>query len=147
MAKIVSSYCTKVVGENKIFKETIRIYRDALSLLIRIVDAEWDSGLGAIYALSTLKARRVVELLIHSSRTSTPKYPEFDKRFYKYPSYLRRASIPRHLVLYLRTAQLFLAGKRLVEKEKPPSSRLCVPRCRPSTETTCTKITVMGLRC
>ena len=27
MAKIVSSYCTKVVGENKIFKETIRIYR------------------------------------------------------------------------------------------------------------------------
>lgn len=123
MAKIVSSYCTKVVGENKIFKETIRIYRDALSLLIRIVDAEWDSGLGAIYALSTLKARRVVELLI-----AVPQ-------------------LPRHLVLYLRTAQLFLAGKRLVEKEKPPSSRLCVPRCRPSTETTCTKITVMGLRC
>ena len=97
MAKIVSSYCAKVVGENKIFKETIRIYRDALSLLIRIVDAEWDSGLGAIYALSTLKARRVVELLIHSSRTSTPKYPEFDKRFYKYPSYLRRASITEAL--------------------------------------------------
>ena len=31
MAKIVSSYCTKVIGENRIFKDTIRVYRDALS--------------------------------------------------------------------------------------------------------------------
>ena len=40
MAKIVSSYCTKVIGENRIFKDTIRVYRDALSLLIRIVESE-----------------------------------------------------------------------------------------------------------
>ena len=39
MAKIVSSYCTKVIGENRIFKDTIRVYRDALSLLIRIVES------------------------------------------------------------------------------------------------------------
>ena len=44
MAKIVSSYCTKVIGENRIFKDTIRVYRDALSLLIRIVESEWDTG-------------------------------------------------------------------------------------------------------
>ena len=44
MAKIVSSYCTKVIGENRIFKDTIRVYHDALSLLIRIVESEWDTG-------------------------------------------------------------------------------------------------------
>ena len=49
MAKIVSSYCTKVIGENRIFKDTIRVYRDALSLLIRIVESEWDTGLGELY--------------------------------------------------------------------------------------------------
>ena len=91
MAKIVSSYCTKVIGENRIFKDTIRVYRDALSLLIRIVESEWDTGLGELYAKSTLKAQRTVELLVHASRTSVAKYPEFDKQFYKYPSYLRGA--------------------------------------------------------
>ena len=79
MAKIVSSYCTKVIGENRIFKDTIRVYRDALSLLIRIVESEWDTGLGELYAKSTLKAQRTVELLVHASRTSVAKYPEFDK--------------------------------------------------------------------
>lgn len=97
MAKLVSSYCTKVIGENKIFRETIRVYRDALSLLIRIADAEWDSGLGELYQKSTLKAQRSLELLVHASRTSLPKYPEFDKQFYKYPSYLRRATISEAL--------------------------------------------------
>ena len=86
MAKIVSSYCTKVIGENRIFKDTIRVYRDALSLLIRIVESEWDTGLGELYAKSTLKAQRTVELLVHASRTSVAKYPEFDKQFYKYLS-------------------------------------------------------------
>ena len=97
MAKIVSSYCTKVIGENRIFKDTIRVYRDALSLLIRIVESEWDTGLGELYAKSTLKAQRTVELLVHASRTSVAKYPEFDKQFYKYPSYLRRSTISEAL--------------------------------------------------
>ena len=81
MAKLVSSYCTKVIGENRIFKDTIRVYHDALSLLIRIVESEWDTGLGELYAKSTLKAQRTVELLVHTSRTSVAKYPEFDKQF------------------------------------------------------------------
>ena len=97
MAKLVSSYCTKVIGENRIFKDTIRVYHDALSLLIRIVESEWDTGLGELYAKSTLKAQRTVELLVHASRTSVAKYPEFDKQFYKYPSYLRRSTISEAL--------------------------------------------------
>lgn len=95
--RCLSSYCTKVIGENRIFKDTIRVYRDALSLLIRIVESEWDTGLGELYAKSTLKARRTVELLVHASRTSVAKYPEFDKQFYKYPSYLRRSTISEAL--------------------------------------------------
>lgn len=97
MAKLISSYCTKVVGEDKIFRETVRVYRDALSLLVRIADAEWGSGLGELYQKSALKARRSLELLVHASRTSLPKYPEFDKQFCKYPSYLRRATISEAL--------------------------------------------------
>ena len=97
MAKLISSYCTKVVGEDKIFRETIRVYRDALSLLVRIADAEWGSGLGELYQKSALKAHRSLELLVHASRTSLPKYPEFDEQFYKYPSYLRRATISEAL--------------------------------------------------
>lgn len=54
MAKIVSSYCTKVIGENRIFKDTIRVYRDALSLLIRIVESDrsW-RALCEVHAQST----------------------------------------------------------------------------------------------
>ena len=50
-----------------------------------------------LYAKSTLKAQRTVELLVHASRTSVAKYPEFDKQFYKYPSYLRRSTISEAL--------------------------------------------------
>ena len=143
MAKIVSSYCTKVIGENRIFKDTIRVYRDALSLLIRIVESEWDTGLGELYAKSTLKAQRTVELLVHASRTSVAKYPEFDKQFYKYPSYLRRSTISEALGAV--SSYLFLIGRVQAEKGKNLNSRPLVQLCRLSTKTICTKTTVMGL--
>ena len=97
MAKVVSSYCTKVVGEEKIFRDTVRVYRKALSFLMKVVDAEWDFGLSEIFGKSAKKAQRSVELLTHGTTGNSPKYREFDKRFYKYPSYLRRASISEAL--------------------------------------------------
>ena len=145
MAKIVSSYCTKVIGENRIFKDTIRVYHDALSLLIRIVESEWDTGLGELYAKSTLKAQRTVELLVHASRTSVAKYPEFDKQFYKYPVTCGGPRFPRRLAPYLRTVLLFLIGRVQAEKGKNLNSRPLVQLCRLSTKTICTKTTVMGL--
>lgn len=145
MAKIVSSYCTKVIGENRIFKDTIRVYRDALSLLIRIVESEWDTGLGELYAKSTLKAQRTVELLVHASRTSVAKYPNSTNSSISTPVTCGGPRFPRRLAPYLRTVLLFLIGRVQAEKGKNLNSRPLVQLCRLSTKTICTKTTVMGL--
>ena len=88
--KIVSSYKVQIVGINKMLKPTLDIYRNALSLLIPIVFKEWDD----IYKLDLPKARfNFAEHLVHSTSANTAKYPEFDRQFYKMPSYFRRAVI------------------------------------------------------
>lgn len=97
MATVVSSYCTKVIGEEKIFRETIAVYRNALSFLIKVVLAEWDSGVGEVYHKSKLTAQRAIEILVHTSKSSFAKHLEFDMLFRKYPSYLRRATISEAL--------------------------------------------------
>lgn len=97
MAKIVSSYCTKVVGEEKIFRSTVCIYRAALSFLMKVVNDEWDCGLSEVFQKSSKKAQRAVELLVHAAKGNIPKYPSFDEQFYKFPCYLRRAAISEAL--------------------------------------------------
>ena len=69
---------------------TITIYRKALSFLIPIIASEWDV---ISIAKSPKERKTLVEHLIHSTKDNTAKYPEFDKLFYKFPSYLRRAVI------------------------------------------------------
>ena len=75
---------------NDALVSTVIIYRKALSFLIPIIESEWD-------VVSTIKSpkdkQQLVEHLIHSTKDNTAKYPEFDKLFYKFPSYLRRAVI------------------------------------------------------
>ena len=66
MTKIVSSYCTKVVGEEKIFRNTVCIYRAALSFLMKVANDEWDCGLSEVFQKSAKKAQRSVELLIRA---------------------------------------------------------------------------------
>ena len=39
---IFSSYKVKIKNYNKIFEETVRIYREAVSFFIDICDKEWD---------------------------------------------------------------------------------------------------------
>jgi hypothetical protein len=51
--KIISSYNVQIVGMNKIFKETVGIYRNALSFLIEVFDKEWSN----IQAVSEPKSR------------------------------------------------------------------------------------------
>ena len=69
---------------------TITICRKALSFLIPIIESEWD----AIADIKSADVRQsIIEHLIHSTKDNTAKYLEFDKLFYKFPSYLRRAVI------------------------------------------------------
>ena len=56
---------------------------------INVVNNEWDY-------ISPLKAKEMInftEKLIHKTKNNTPKYKDFNKLFYKFPSYLRREAI------------------------------------------------------
>lgn len=88
--KVVTSYSIKIKTYNHIFRDTVRLYRMAVDFFIGVCLAEWDS----IIELPGEKSRqRYVEILCHQGRSErTPKYG-FDRKFYKFPSYLRRAAI------------------------------------------------------
>lgn len=87
--KIISSYGVEIRTTGVDFKPTIRIYRDALAFLVPVVYENWD-------AVSQIKSRQrqmlFIEHLTHTTKSYTAKY-DFDGRFYKFPSYLRRAAI------------------------------------------------------
>lgn len=69
----------------------IRIYRNAVSFLIRVCMEQWEE----IAQIKTLQARQMcVERLIHhTTKRPTVVYEDFDKQFYKLPSYIRRSAI------------------------------------------------------
>lgn len=88
--RVYSTYSVKIKHYNKIFKETVAVYRLAVDFLINVVINEWDI-IKPIDA--SLVRMRCVESLCHkTNRNPVPKY-HFDKHFYKMPSYLRRGAI------------------------------------------------------
>ena len=89
--KLFSTYRVKIKHYNHIFKNTISIYRDAVEFLIKVCLNEWEH-LSNISG--NLLQQQYVERLCHKTATYPDvKYPSFDKRFYKFPSYLRRGAI------------------------------------------------------
>lgn len=94
--KIVSTYSVKIKNYNKVFRDTVGIYRKAVDFFIQVCLQEWD-------ALSTTKGhlnqKRYVEVCTHRTRQNPkPKY-DFDSAFYKFPTYLRRAAVTAALGL------------------------------------------------
>lgn len=88
--KIFSTYKVKIKHYNHIFRETVDIYRHAVDYLIDVCLAEWDT----VSEQKGKKRLTSVERLTHAtSRRPVVKYPAFDRKFYKFPSYLRRAAI------------------------------------------------------
>ena len=49
----IVSYKTKIINANKVFDETVQIYRKALSFIINVVNNEWDY-------ISPLKAKEMI---------------------------------------------------------------------------------------
>ena len=87
--KITSSYRMKLTGNLKALENSIRIYRNALRVIIPIVDAYWDR----LKSFKCVKQRMTyTERLIHSTDKNQARY-NFDKEFPKFPSYLRRAAL------------------------------------------------------
>ena len=89
--KIFSSYSVKIKHYNHIFKDTVAIYRSAVDYLIGMCMEEWDTVSGI---QGNLLRQQYMERLCHATADNPdPKYTGFDRRFYKFPSYLRRSAI------------------------------------------------------
>lgn len=89
--KLTSSYAIEIRHINKLFRQTIKIYNDAISFCIKAFEKNWE-------VLETLEAGNkerfaYADALIHSTKSNDAEYPDFDIRFHKMPSYLRFAVI------------------------------------------------------
>lgn len=86
----MSTYKVKIIENNGAFGATVEQYRKAVDFLIDVVLTEWEY----IFQIkSPFDKLRAVEKLTHKTANNiSPEY-NFDKNFYKFPSYLRRASI------------------------------------------------------
>ena len=95
--KIMCSYNVKIMHYSKIFNDTVKIYRDAVSFFLDVCDKEWS----VIQSLNgnLLKQRCVESLTLWTAKNTNPKY-DFNKYFYKMPSYLRRAAISAAIGAY-----------------------------------------------
>src|SRR5699024_10432050 len=88
--KIAKTLKYKITSHTRIFDETLTIYNEALSFIIRVIDSEFTDLKG----ITTTAITAPVEKLIHRTKSNpSPKYSEFNERFYKFPSYLRRSAI------------------------------------------------------
>lgn len=70
-------------------KNTLSIFRAAVSMIGDIVIKEWDS----LSELTPARRLTAVERLIHTTKDNVARYPEFDQEFYKFPSYYRRSAV------------------------------------------------------
>ena len=87
--QIYTTYKVKIKHYNHIFKDTISIYRESVNFLIEVCLSEWD----VVAGLNSNQRINCVERLTHTTKDNPePKY-DFDSKFYKMPSYLRRGAI------------------------------------------------------
>lgn len=86
---LYSTYSCKIKHYNYILKQTVVIYRSAVDYCIQVCLQHWDKI--SLINTSNLK-QQYVERMIHSTKNHVAVY-DFDQKFYKFPSYLRRAAI------------------------------------------------------
>ena len=91
--RIISSYGMKLTGDLKALETSISIYRQALSMLIPIINNEWATLSECRYKNQKYN---MIEKWIHSTTTNQALY-DFDEHFPKLPSYLRRSVIRKAL--------------------------------------------------
>ena len=91
--KIISTYKTKILHYNNIFSASVKAYQKAVDYFITVCLENWTY----LSAISTNKKKQgaVEKLTIPTKSNPEPRYcfPEKDKQFQKFPSYLRRAAI------------------------------------------------------
>ena len=91
--RITSSYKIKLTGDLKALEISINIYRDALRVLIPIINDNWE--ILSEYEFTKQKCN-CIEKWIHHTKTNQALY-DFDEQFPKFPSYLRRSAVAQAL--------------------------------------------------
>ena len=88
--KIYSTYSVKIKHYNHIFKDTIKLYRSAVDFFINVCLEEWEDISKIDYKQ---EQQSYIEHLCHKTKLNPSIKYNFDKKFYKFPSYLRRGAI------------------------------------------------------
>ena len=80
---------------DSLMRSTAAVCLEALKLCVDIFLGEWDylKTFPSVPGKGVVHKKRVADLLIHGTKDNTAKYPEFDERFPRFPSYMRRAVI------------------------------------------------------
>ena len=91
--KITSSYGVELRKQNIPIRQTLDVYRSAVSYLTEIYAQVWEELEGILEAK---KCFNEAEHLIHTTKKNHARF-DFDIRFPKMPSYLRRAAIQHAL--------------------------------------------------
>ena len=85
-----TSYKCKIKHYNHIFKDTVKLYTDAVRFFLDVILENWNM---ISICTTSKKAYNLVEsLTIKTKQNPNPVY-DFHTRFYKFPCYLRRAAI------------------------------------------------------
>lgn len=88
--KLVTTYKVKIKDSNGAFNNTVDIYRQVVDYLIDVVLNEWE---GIKNIERPLEKRKAIEDLVHLTKSNLRSKYDFDFKFYKFPSYMRRAAI------------------------------------------------------
>ena len=101
--KVYKTAKLEILGSH-IIEPTIRIYREALSFVIDVCYKEKASWL----TLGGKYRYNLIEKLIHTtSDNPNPKYVEFDRKFYKMPTYLRRSIVSKAIGVVISYLSLY----------------------------------------
>ena len=87
--KCYMSYAIRLQHEYKTIHQTVSYYRSCVKTLIDIVSIEYNNS----KTMKSLEFQNYIEHCIHTTRRNVAKYSCFDKNYYKFPTYLRRAAI------------------------------------------------------
>ncbi|NEP34905.1 transposase [Moorena sp. SIO3B2] len=103
-----------------LFGETVRVYRRVCRYLVGMIYTHWPE-LGELTADQLTPA---VEKLMHqTAKRPSIKYPQFNKAFYKFPSYYRRAAIAfaaGQVSSFVTRYREWQSGNRKRRDAKPP---------------------------
>jgi len=91
--RVTSTYRARITQRQyyKAFGETAKVYNGAVSYFIRVIDDRWDLYKDLEYGRESIPLTE--RLCHHTKQNPLPVYDDFDRKFYKFPSYLRRAAI------------------------------------------------------